>query len=263
MPDFGTLPTSGPRTMATHVGLVNDKLEALSQRAPVLLGSVAGTNSITAASTPTLTALVAGMSFWLVPAATNTGNVTLNIDSIGAASVYKADGSEVPAGQLVADQPVKLLYYDGAFYAQLGGGGGGGGAWNEVYTVATTSGSSVTATGISATASEVLLIFEGVSGSANANFQIYLGDGGGVETGGYTPTFNVFAVNATTLVYGTIRLVTQDQLTWHAGGGQLYFSSGTLQPTIFKKTLTASLDRVQLSLASGSFDAGTWSVWEK
>jgi hypothetical protein len=77
-----------------------------------VLSSVAGTNTITAALSPTPTAYVAGMQVVLIPANTNTGATTLNISSIGALDVQKYTTSgqvNVAADDLRAGIPALLI----------------------------------------------------------------------------------------------------------------------------------------------------------
>jgi hypothetical protein len=77
-----------------------------------LTGSVTGTNTITAAATPTLSSYPSDGVFVLAPANANTGAVTLNIDSQGAKSVLSPSGGALAGGELVASQNY-LLRYDG------------------------------------------------------------------------------------------------------------------------------------------------------
>jgi hypothetical protein len=71
------------------------------------LGSVAGTNTITATAATTLTAHVAGDLLTFVPANDNTGAVTLNVDTIGAGAV-QLNGAALVGAELNADVPVTV-----------------------------------------------------------------------------------------------------------------------------------------------------------
>lgn len=73
------------------------------------LSGVSGTNTITATSA-TLTAYASG-NYLFVPANTNTGAVTLNINSLGAKNVYSG-GLVCVGGELKANVPV-IVSYDG------------------------------------------------------------------------------------------------------------------------------------------------------
>lgn len=55
-------------------------------------------------------ALVAGMAFTFIPANTNTGASTLDINSIGAVNIIRVDGNNVEAGDIVAGVPLMVVY---------------------------------------------------------------------------------------------------------------------------------------------------------
>ena len=114
----GSLPNTGPRTMSAHVDLLNTELASLYERSPQLLGSIAGTNTITAAADPALTAYVNGMSFIIIPAATTTAAATLNVDSVGAISIYRPNGDATISGDLVISIPYRVTYYNSKFYIE-------------------------------------------------------------------------------------------------------------------------------------------------
>jgi hypothetical protein len=91
------------RTDAANLGQVQDNAAAW-------LTSVAGTNTITASlTTPTLAAYAAGQVFNFVPAVTNTGATTINVNSVGARDVF-AFGAACVGGELVAGAPVSVAY---------------------------------------------------------------------------------------------------------------------------------------------------------
>lgn len=69
------------------------------------LGSVAGTDTITATSSPTIGSYVVNDLFIFTPANDNTGSVTLNIDSEGAGAV-QLNGAALVGGELQANVPV-------------------------------------------------------------------------------------------------------------------------------------------------------------
>lgn len=83
-----------------------------------LLGTVAGTNTITATASPTLTAYSGGQVFTLTPANSNTGATTLNIDGLGAKNVFSG-GAACAGGELVAAIPSQVEY-DGTQFNILG-----------------------------------------------------------------------------------------------------------------------------------------------
>lgn len=79
-----------------------------------VLSSVAGTNTITGSLTPAITAHAAGMMVVLTPANTNTGAVTLNVNSVGALDVLGTRGQALIGGELAAGIPALLLLDSGA-----------------------------------------------------------------------------------------------------------------------------------------------------
>lgn len=73
------------------------------------LGTVAGTNTITAVAAKTITAYGAGQKFSLTPAATNTGATTINIDGVGAKNIFSY-GSACVGGELKIGVPCEIEY---------------------------------------------------------------------------------------------------------------------------------------------------------
>lgn len=104
---------------------LEDELGTLYDRAPAVLTSVAGTNTIIASTSPATPAYVPGQSFWLTPVGTNTGAVTLNIDTLGAVSIRRQSGDALSPGDLVSGQPYQLLY-DGSVFKVTSGALGAG-----------------------------------------------------------------------------------------------------------------------------------------
>lgn len=99
----------------------SDYLNALLDVSVMRLVSVAGTNTITASVEPIglpAAGLTSGMKFTFVPAANNTGAVTLNIDSSGAVSVVNADGGALDADDLDSSTRY-LIEYDGTNFVVL------------------------------------------------------------------------------------------------------------------------------------------------
>lgn len=104
-------PTSG--TMSNFATDLNEELTELYQLAPMVLESVAGTNAITASVTPTLSSYAAPMRFTFEAANTNTGAVTLNINSVGAKAVVTYAGESLGAGILQAGNVYVVEYLGG------------------------------------------------------------------------------------------------------------------------------------------------------
>ena len=84
-------------------------LATVQAQAYALLGSVAGTNTITAAGSPGLSAYASGQTFRFIPANTNTGATTINIDGVGAKNIY-FDGRALVGGEIVQNVPVQITY---------------------------------------------------------------------------------------------------------------------------------------------------------
>jgi hypothetical protein len=88
------------------------------------LTSVAGTNTITGSVANQGSVTVApnaystGMRFHFIPAATNTGATTLNVDSIGAKNIF-FNGAACAGGELVISVPT-CVEYDGTQFNILG-----------------------------------------------------------------------------------------------------------------------------------------------
>ena len=86
----------------------------------ILLATVAGTDTITASLSPALTAYANGQIFTLIPANTNTGAVTININGLGAKSITKNGSTALVAGDLVAGVTYSLQY-DGTRFQKIAG----------------------------------------------------------------------------------------------------------------------------------------------
>lgn len=101
------------------------EIEALWTFAAVPLDSVAGTNTITGSARVEVAAYADGMGFLLVPANSNTGAATLNIDGVGAKAVIDYKGDAIAAGALSIGRRYELRYFaaDDAFVVMTGPGG--------------------------------------------------------------------------------------------------------------------------------------------
>lgn len=83
-----------------------------------VLASVAGTNTITGSMTPDLTSYSNGMMVIFTPANNCTGATTINIDSLGAKSIVKGDGTALESGDLQAST-VHFAIYDGTNFVLI------------------------------------------------------------------------------------------------------------------------------------------------
>ncbi len=104
--------TSTNQLIGTYDGIpsINDPFGINSQ-----LSSIAGTNSITATATPTLTAYATGAIYSFIAANTNTGAATLSIDSLTATSITKNGSVALSAGDIQAGK-MMLVEYDGTAF---------------------------------------------------------------------------------------------------------------------------------------------------
>lgn len=122
----GSIVTSGPKSAAQLAADANAELAELYNRATWLLGSVAGTNDITASASAWLTAYADGQRFRFKPTADNTGAVTLNVNSIGARAIVTSAGAALVNGSLDADALYTVTYYAAGDHFRLESSGGSG-----------------------------------------------------------------------------------------------------------------------------------------
>jgi len=81
--------------------------------------TVAGTDTITATVSPSLTAYAAGQMFAFVAANTNTGAVTINISSLGAKAITKTGNTALVSSDLIANY-LYIIVYDGTQFQVVG-----------------------------------------------------------------------------------------------------------------------------------------------
>jgi hypothetical protein len=86
------------------------------------LGSVSGTDTITAAGPLSFAAYVAGQNFNFIAAGNNTGATTININSIGAKAITKSGTTALVSGDIKTGQVIPIVY-DGTRFQIIGGGG--------------------------------------------------------------------------------------------------------------------------------------------
>lgn len=82
--------------------------------------TVAGTNDLIGMALPTLGGYTAGATFSFIPQNTNTGPVTLDIDSLGPKYVTRDGSVQLAAGDLLAGK-VQIIEYDGTMFQLLNG----------------------------------------------------------------------------------------------------------------------------------------------
>jgi hypothetical protein len=144
--------------------------------------------------------------------------------------------------------------------------------------VASTSGTSVTFTGIPAGTKRITMMFKGVSTNGTGDKLIQLGDSGGIETTGYLGVggsiisgtgatgngnngFLIYSNNASHAIYGSVIISLYDAatFTWAAQGvtaapGSSVFMTGGL------KSLSAELTQITFTAPPDSFDAGEINI---
>jgi hypothetical protein len=102
--NYGSPNISGP----DYTVAVNEEVEALWANATVWLDNVTGTDTITAEADPPLLAYGRGNQYNLIPANTNTGPATIEIDGLTSRSIRDIDGVALTGGELVAGRLLKL-----------------------------------------------------------------------------------------------------------------------------------------------------------
>lgn len=110
----GNIPMGNNRITGMGAGTAATDAANLTQvqTTAAKLLTVSGTDTITASGTPTVAAYTSGAMYYFTPAATNTGAVTINIDSLGAKSVTKNGSTALVAGDLTSGK-VAVVVYDG------------------------------------------------------------------------------------------------------------------------------------------------------
>lgn len=91
------------RNQYASVGQMQDDAQSL-------VGSVAGTNTITGSLTPAITGYIDGMSIILVPANANTGAATLALNGLSAKAIVKFGSGALVSGDMGAGCAYLLIY---------------------------------------------------------------------------------------------------------------------------------------------------------
>lgn len=91
----------------------------LQKDAPMWLGTITGTNTLTGDASPALTAYAAGQRVAFIVANNNSGAVTINVNSLGAKTITRMNGATaLVTGDFIAGQVV-MLQYDGTNFQML------------------------------------------------------------------------------------------------------------------------------------------------
>jgi hypothetical protein len=88
------------------------------QAGATIIATVTGTDTLTGSLTPAITAYATGNLFSFVAATTNTGAVTINLNSLGAKSITKQGTTALVAGDITSGR-VQLIEYDGTRFQLL------------------------------------------------------------------------------------------------------------------------------------------------
>lgn len=94
----------------TYADEVNEEIGALWGFLGGMLNAVAGTNTITASCPIPITAYTDALRCVLTPANNNSGNVTINLNGVGAKNLLDADGNPLSANALVANRRVGIEF---------------------------------------------------------------------------------------------------------------------------------------------------------
>ena len=204
--------------IGTYDGIpsINDPFGINSQ-----LSSVAGTNSITATATPTLTAYATGAIYSFIAANTNSGAATLSIDGLTATSITKNGSVALSAGDIQSGK-MMLVEYDGTTFQLVN---------NIVY------GGSITNGNIVSLTSPLGVANGGTGASTLTSNNVILGNGvAAVQFVAPGSSGNVLASNGTTWSSTTIQTGFSNV--------QVFTSSGTF-------TVPAGITRAKVTVVGG------------
>ena len=107
------LPMGGNKHTGVAEGSARTHYAAIAQLQDgdlYLVGSTAGTNTVTGSLTPAITAYTNGMRVVFFPAVTNTGATTLNLNSVAARAIVKNTSTALSGGELIAGVPAVVIY---------------------------------------------------------------------------------------------------------------------------------------------------------
>ena len=96
--------------LATGTAATDAATVAQIQSNGAALVTVTGTDTLTGSLTPSLVAYVTGAVYYFVAPATNTGAVTLNIDTLGAKNVTRDGTTVLVSGDIVSGEMVAVVY---------------------------------------------------------------------------------------------------------------------------------------------------------
>lgn len=109
-------------TLAVDSAIVLTKSTAQSGSSLLCSSATGSASTYGCSMTPTLTAasLIRGALFeWIPDVTCASGGITLNIDSLGARSIFEADEATSPGPSNCPSGGLKLIWYDGAAFRFL------------------------------------------------------------------------------------------------------------------------------------------------
>jgi len=179
--------------------------------------SVSGTNALTATLAPALTVYTAGQSIEFQAVATNTGAVTINVNSLGAKNVYKKDTLTGTLVSLVAGDIINTgvyrITYDGTQYQLIGAGGSSSSSVFELISVVSTNGVGSVSIDIPSDYTSIKCVISGVRSSDTArNLAVRLRRSGGAYDSGFNYAAHMVRVSGTT-VSGQNNVTSQAEIT--------------------------------------------------
>jgi hypothetical protein len=99
-----------------NIPLLND-LTAVAGGTPITLYGGTDTGAVNAYilnfTAPFFTAYANGITIFWIPANTNTGAATVNVNGLGVRNIVNVDGSALLAGQIQANQPTEMIFFGG------------------------------------------------------------------------------------------------------------------------------------------------------
>ena len=281
---FTGVPTNGANVVVKHIGFRTTStvtaLQASSVTATEIAdGSVTNAKIVSVANTK-ISGNIVSSQITSVANTQITGNLTATNIAGGSNGTIPYQSASGTTQMLAVGTAGQLLQTNGA----------GAPSWTTVSSgftlgtpVVTTSGTSVTFTGIPAGVKQVVISFLDWSTNANENRQIQLGDSGGIEItgykstgltivnpgpttalGGYTDAFMVRGTTAVQQLNGSVILTLGNSAnnTWVAQG---ILTDGTSEYGMFfvggSKSLSAVLTQIRIKTESTStFDGGEINI---
>lgn len=153
-------------------------------------------NNYLIAITGQTTTYVAGIAFQFRAANTNTGASTLNVNSQGAISIVKTDGTALVAGDIIANGIVSVMY-DGTNFQLLNDAGGAAGTFSNV---------TITGTATIATAN-VTTFNPAITNAQLANSSVTIGNTA-VALGSTQTTFGNVTMTNANIASGNVTVTT-------------------------------------------------------